>query len=118
MVHPGDTCSPLHAGEAHQGRPGQARALYGLLGALLEAPALRQGALIVLAVSCELVPRAWFSHLKVLPRLWFDSTVCTVCTGGSAAHVAWTLVRHAPVYLAVQVVTHLRLHVPEGVHAA
>ena len=64
---------PLHADAAREGRAGQVqasaeqvRALCALLGALLEAPALRQGALIVLAVSCELVPRLWFSHLKVL----------------------------------------------------
>ena len=42
------------------------RTLCALLGALLDSPPLRQSALIVLAASCELVPRLWFSHLKVM----------------------------------------------------
>ena len=58
-------------GKAAVGRPGDAdeavRTLCGLLAALLDSPALRQSALIVLAVNAELVPRLWFSYLKVTP---------------------------------------------------
>jgi hypothetical protein len=40
-------------------------ALCALLAVLLDMPALRQNALIAIAVNAEVVPRLWFSHLKV-----------------------------------------------------
>ena len=63
---------PWHgAGEAAAGRPMAeartegVRALCALLAVLLEMPSLRQNALIAIAVNAEVVPRLWFSHLKV-----------------------------------------------------
>jgi hypothetical protein len=40
--------------------------LCALLSAMLSVPALRQNTLIVLAINVELVPRMWFSYLKVI----------------------------------------------------
>jgi hypothetical protein len=42
--------------------------LLELLSAMLDMPALRQNTLIVLAVHAELVPRLWYSYLKVQHR--------------------------------------------------
>lgn len=39
--------------------------LLELLNTMLDTPALRQRTLIVLAVNAELVPRLWYTYLKV-----------------------------------------------------
>ncbi len=54
----------LSAGD-HADRLGPVYKLCELLDSMLDMAPLRQSALIVLAVSAELIPRLWYGALKV-----------------------------------------------------
>lgn len=83
---PPDGRQPLQAPTAQAGaRVGE---LCALLALMLQKEPLKQGTLVSLAASADIVPRLWFSHLKVrLPStsgvpadisLWSDDAAATL----------------------------------------
>lgn len=62
-------CSPASQSQGSPGAGQRVGDLCALLQQLLQAEPLRHACLITLTTSAELVPRLWFSYLKVLPTL-------------------------------------------------